>query len=48
LNSDTFQNDHLRNEVDDQDGLNNFIQELDKEDDFDPDQLAQDFIRNTQ
>src|SRR5438477_11969078 len=29
LNSDAFQNDHLRNKVDDQDGLNNFIQELD-------------------
>jgi hypothetical protein len=48
LNSNIFQNDHLRNETDDQDGFNNFIQELDKEDDFDPDQLAQDFVRNTQ
>ena len=44
LNSDIFlnQDNGLRkNEVDDQDD-NDFIQELDE--DFDPDQLAQDFV----
>ena len=37
-----------KNEADDQDDLNDFIQELDDEEDFDPDHLAQDFVRNLQ
>ena len=37
-----------KNEVDDQDDLNSFIQELDDKEDFDLNKLAQDFIRNLQ
>lgn len=50
LNSDIFlnQDNGRKNEVDDQDDLNGFIQELDNEEDFDPDELAQDFVRNLQ